>query len=106
MIAVLLVRARSPLTSSARNRAARHVEASAPDLGPLHGPSIEHSKRPASDLPTPSSSCRGFVLDPRNDPGGLLERAIAISEAFLPANAVVVQTNGRLGEAAHTGRPC
>jgi carboxyl-terminal processing protease len=41
---------------------------------------------------------KGLVLDLRNDPGGLLDAAIAISAAFLPENAVVVSTNGQLPE--------
>jgi carboxyl-terminal processing protease len=36
------------------------------------------------------------VLDLRNDPGGLLEGAVAISAAFLPKDAVVVSTNGQI----------
>ncbi len=41
---------------------------------------------------------KGMVLDLRNDPGGLLDAAVAISAAFLPANATVVSTNGQLPE--------
>jgi carboxyl-terminal processing protease len=41
---------------------------------------------------------KGLVLDLRNDPGGLLEGAIAISSAFLPKEVVVVSTNGQLPE--------
>jgi carboxyl-terminal processing protease len=41
---------------------------------------------------------KGLVLDLRNDPGGLLEGAVAISAAFLPKDAVVVTTNGQLPE--------
>ncbi|HSU20913.1 S41 family peptidase [Comamonadaceae bacterium OTU4NAUVB1] len=41
---------------------------------------------------------KGLVLDLRNDPGGLLDAAVAISTAFLPANAVVVSTDGQLTE--------
>jgi len=38
---------------------------------------------------------RGIVLDLRNDPGGLLNGAVAVSSAFLPAGALVVYTDGR-----------
>ena len=41
---------------------------------------------------------RGLVLDLRNDPGGLLDSAVAISAAFLPENVTVVSTNGQLPE--------
>jgi len=41
---------------------------------------------------------RGLVLDLRNDPGGLLDAAVAVSAAFLPENVVVVSTNGQLAE--------
>src|SRR5687767_11581092 len=38
---------------------------------------------------------RGIILDLRNDPGGLLNGAVAVSAAFLPAGALVVYTDGR-----------
>ena len=41
---------------------------------------------------------KGLVLDLRNDPGGLLDAAVAISAAFLPENVTVVSTNGQLAE--------
>ncbi|GBU14732.1 hypothetical protein AwPolaro_01100 [Polaromonas sp.] len=41
---------------------------------------------------------KGLVLDLRNDPGGLLDAAVAVSAAFLPANVTVVSTNGQLAE--------
>jgi carboxyl-terminal processing protease len=41
---------------------------------------------------------KGLVLDLRNDPGGLLDSAVAISAAFLPENVTVVSTNGQLPE--------
>src|SRR6185295_9262569 len=42
---------------------------------------------------------RGLVLDLRNDPGGLLNGAVAISSAFLPSEALVVYTDGRTEDA-------
>jgi carboxyl-terminal processing protease len=38
---------------------------------------------------------KGLVLDLRNDPGGLLYGAVAISAAFLPPKSLVVSTDGR-----------
>ncbi|MGH8758342.1 MAG: S41 family peptidase, partial [Burkholderiales bacterium] len=35
---------------------------------------------------------KGIILDLRNDPGGLLNGAVAISAAFLPSDALVVYT--------------
>ena len=37
----------------------------------------------------------GMVLDLRNDPGGLLTSAVAVSSAFLPKDSLVVYTDGR-----------
>ena len=42
---------------------------------------------------------KGLVLDLRNDPGGLLYGAVAISSAFLPAKVLVVSTDGRTEDA-------
>jgi carboxyl-terminal processing protease len=42
---------------------------------------------------------KGLVLDLRNDPGGLLHGAVAISSAFLPAKSLVVSTDGRAEDA-------
>jgi len=42
---------------------------------------------------------KGLVLDLRNDPGGLLHGAVAISSAFLPAKTLVVSTDGRAEDA-------
>src|SRR6266850_2532635 len=42
-----------------------------------------------------SGQVKGLVLDLRNDPGGLLHGAVAVSSAFLPAKSLIVSTDGR-----------
>jgi len=42
---------------------------------------------------------KGLVLDLRNDPGGLLNGAVAVSSAFLPKDVLVVYTDGRTEDA-------
>ena len=42
---------------------------------------------------------KGLILDLRNDPGGLLNGAVAVSAAFLPKDALVVYTEGRTEDA-------
>jgi carboxyl-terminal processing protease len=42
---------------------------------------------------------KGLVLDLRNDPGGLLHGAVAVSSAFLPAKTLIVSTDGRAEDA-------
>jgi len=46
-----------------------------------------------------TESMKGLILDLRNDPGGLLNGAVAVSAAFLPENALVVYTEGRSPDA-------
>ena len=38
----------------------------------------------------------GIILDLRNDPGGLLNSAVAVTSAFIPENTLVVYTEGRV----------
>ena len=45
---------------------------------------------------------KGVVLDLRNDPGGLLDSAVAISTAFLPDNVTIVSTNGQIADSKFT----
>ncbi|WP_448584368.1 S41 family peptidase [Thermocrinis sp.] len=40
----------------------------------------------------------GFILDLRNDPGGLLSEAVNVCDLFLPEGKLVVYTKGRNGE--------
>src|SRR5436190_8830630 len=46
-----------------------------------------------------SGQVKGLVLDLRNDPGGLLHGAVAVSSAFLPAKSLIVSTDGRTEDA-------
>jgi carboxyl-terminal processing protease len=46
-----------------------------------------------------SGPLKGLILDLRNDPGGLLNGAVAISSAFLPRGVAVVSTDGRTEDA-------
>ena len=39
----------------------------------------------------------GVVLDLRNNPGGLLDQAVAVSDRFLPGRVTIVTTRGRAG---------
>jgi len=47
---------------------------------------------------------RGLVLDLRNNPGGLLDQAVAISDRFLPGSLTIVSTKGRNGANASEER--
>ena len=42
---------------------------------------------------------RGLILDLRNDPGGLLNAAVGVVAAFVPADSLVVSTDGRTDDA-------
>jgi carboxyl-terminal processing protease len=48
------------------------------------------------DIYKADPNLKGMVLDLRNDPGGLLDSAVALSAAFLPEIVTVVSTNGQL----------
>jgi carboxyl-terminal processing protease len=55
-----------------------------------------------SEIYKQEPNLKGLVLDLRNDPGGLLDAAVAISSAFLPENVTVVSTNGQLADSKFT----
>ncbi|WP_157270916.1 S41 family peptidase [Azohydromonas aeria] len=63
---------------------------------------VEDFVRKVEDIYKQEPNLKGLVLDLRNDPGGLLEGAVAISAAFLPADVVVVSTNGQLPDSKAT----
>ncbi len=57
---------------------------------------IEGVKKAIADLSTqiPADKLKGFVIDLRNNPGGLLDQAISVSDAFLEKGEIV-STRGR-----------
>jgi len=59
----------------------------------------EGLKKALSDLGTqiPSDKLKGYVVDLRNNPGGLLDQAISVSDAFLEKGEIV-STRGRNAE--------
>jgi carboxyl-terminal processing protease len=59
---------------------------------------VDDFVRKAEELYKQDPNIKGMVLDLRNDPGGLLDGAVAISAAFLPADKVVVTTNGQVAD--------
>jgi carboxyl-terminal processing protease len=65
---------------------------------------VEDFVRKIDDLYKQDPNMKGLVLDLRNDPGGLLDGAVALSAAFLPSDVVVVTTNGQLAESRATFR--
>jgi carboxyl-terminal processing protease len=63
---------------------------------------VDDFVRKLEDIYKQDPNLKGLVLDLRNDPGGLLDAAVAISAAFLPENVVVVTTNGQIAESKAT----
>ena len=59
---------------------------------------VEDFSRKLEEIFKQDPKLNGLVLDLRNDPGGLLDAAVAMSAAFLPENVTVVSTNGQLEE--------
>ncbi len=66
--------------------------------------SVEDFVRKVDELYKQDPNLKGIVLDLRNNGGGLLDGAIAISAAFLPRDAVVVTTNGQVPDSKATYR--
>ena len=63
---------------------------------------VDDFVRKLEELYQAEPAMKGLVLDLRNDPGGLLDAAVALSAAFLPTDVTVVTTNGQLPESRAT----
>jgi carboxyl-terminal processing protease len=63
---------------------------------------VEDFVKKAEELYKQDPALKGMVLDLRNDPGGLLDGAVAIAAAFLPSDVVVVSTNGQVADSRAT----
>ncbi len=63
---------------------------------------IDDFARKLEEIYKQEPNLKGLVLDLRNDPGGLLEGAVALSAAFLPKDVDVVSTNGQISESKAT----
>ena len=64
--------------------------------------SVDDFARKVEEIYKQEPNLKGLVLDLRNDPGGLLDAAVAVSAAFLPENVTVVSTNGQLADSKFT----
>ncbi len=60
--------------------------------------SVDDFAKKLDEIYKQEPNLKGLVLDLRNDPGGLLDAAVAVSAVFLPENVTVVTTNGQLAE--------
>ncbi len=63
---------------------------------------VEDFTRKLGEIYKQDPALKGLVLDLRNDPGGLLSAAVAVSATFLPDNVTVVSTNGQTADSKQT----
>jgi carboxyl-terminal processing protease len=61
-------------------------------------PTVDAFVKKVEEIYKQEPNLKGLVLDLRNDPGGLLDGAVAISAAFLPKGVEIVSTNGQIAE--------
>jgi carboxyl-terminal processing protease len=62
---------------------------------------VSDLKKALRNLDDPTLPLKGLVLDMRNNPGGLLNQAVEISDFFLKSG-VIVSTKGKSGNIDHT----
>lgn len=88
IIKVQSVRSKELEPGIAYLRITNFQEQTGPDL-------VKHINRLNEKALANKHPIKSLVLDLRNDPGGLLYSAIAVSAAFLPKDTLVVSTDGR-----------
>ncbi len=65
---------------------------------------VEDFAKKLEEIYKQEPNLKGLVLDLRNDPGGVLEGAVAVSAAFLKPGLEVVSTKGQMADACYTLR--
>jgi carboxyl-terminal processing protease len=63
---------------------------------------VDDFARKLDEIYKQDPAIKGLVLDLRNDPGGLLNAAVAVSATFLPESVTVVSTNGQTPDSKQT----
>jgi len=63
---------------------------------------VDDFARKLDEIYKQDPNIKGLVLDLRNDPGGLLNAAVAVSATFLPEGVTVVSTNGQTTDSKQT----
>jgi carboxyl-terminal processing protease len=61
---------------------------------------VDDLRKALKDLDGPTQSLKGLILDMRNNPGGLLNQAVEISDVFLKSG-VIVSTKGKAKSLNH-----
>ena len=73
-------------------------------VGQFQDRTVDDFAKKLEEIYKQEPNLKGLVLDLRNDPGGLLEGAVAVSAAFLPSDVTVVSTNGQIADSKQTFR--
>lgn len=72
-------------------------------ISAFHNDTIEKFVEAMQELDK-QGEMKGLVLDLRNNPGGLLDKSLALTAAFLPADALLVTMHGRAEDMKRTFR--
>ncbi|MBE9547214.1 MAG: S41 family peptidase [Proteobacteria bacterium] len=70
-------------------------------ISAFQGKTADDLKKALQDINKEADSLKGLVLDMRNNPGGLLDQAVKVSDAFIKSG-VIVSTKGRVESVENT----